>query len=237
MPVHIYGNGCDVTGFEIFSQRMDIPIIYDAAHAFGTSFGGRSLLTYGDCAAGSFHATKVMHTCEGGCVVSHTEDVRDKLTLMRAYGHMSDTHVMPGINAKLSELHAAMGLCLLPYVQEGSVARKQLTQLYDVLLADLPLQYPAWREGLERNYAYYPVLFENEKTLLAAQAALCAQDIVPRRYFYPSLTTLTYVKDQWKSSCPVAESVSSRVLCLPLYTDLLPQDVERIARILRNTLL
>lgn len=236
LPVHIYGNACDVAGFSTLSQKYRIPVIYDAAHAFGAQYSGQSLLAFGDCAAGSFHATKVLHTCEGGCVVSHSEAVQNELTLMRAFGHVGDTHVMSGINAKMSELHAAMGLCLLPHVQDGIAARKTLSEYYDTLLAGLPVQYPAWRAGLQRNYAYYPVIFESEKALLAVQTALHAQSIAPRRYFYPALNTLPYLKDEWKRTCPVAESVSHRVLCLPLYAELTHAQAHAIVTALKNSL-
>lgn len=232
LPVHIYGNACDVEGFDALARTTGLPVVYDAAHAFGARYAGQALLSFGDCAASSFHATKVMHTCEGGCVVSHCEDMRGKLSLIRAFGHVNDTHVMAGGNAKMSELHAAMGLCLLPRVPQGIASRKVLSDTYDTLLAPLPLQRPAWREGLQRNYAYYPVIFESETALLAAQRALQAQDIVPRRYFYPALTALPYVQEAWKRPCPVADSVSHRILCLPLYGDMTEMDVRRISNIL-----
>lgn len=236
LPVHIYGNACDIAGFEDFSRSTGIPVIYDAAHSFGAKYAGQPLLAFGDCAAGSFHATKVMHTAEGGCVVSHNEAVRDKLTLMRAFGHVGDTHVMPGINGKMSELHAAMGLCLLPQVEQGIATRKTISKRYDALLASLPLQHPAWRQGLQRNYAYYPVIFKTESALLSVQSALQTHDIVPRRYFYPALTMLPYAKEDWKSSCPVAESISRRVLCLPLHQDVTEEELNLIVNIISSAI-
>ena len=236
LPVHIYGNACDVKGFGELSKSADVPVIYDAAHAFGACYEGESLLTFGSLAVGSFHATKVFHTCEGGCVVSHDKGMRDVLHCIRAFGHVGDTHIMPGINAKMSEIHAAMGLCLLPYVQAGIAARKTLTELYDTLLAPLPLRKPRWREGLQSNYAYYPIIFQTESELLTVQAALNAREVFTRRYFYPALNTLPYLKDAWKKSCPVAESISHRVLCLPLYADLHVEDVYYVSDVIKNAL-
>lgn len=237
LPVHIYGNACDVVGFNALAESAGIPVVYDAAHSFGTTLYGQSVFSYGACAIGSFHATKIMHTAEGGCVACQNKDLLEKLRLIRAFGHVGDTHIMPGINAKMSDLHAALGLCILPLVEKNILARKALTALYDAQLAAAPLHFPLWREGLTRNYAYYPIIFENEADLLRVQKVLQEADILPRRYFYPALTCLPYVQEAWKTPCPVAESVSKRVLCLPLFAQMTQEDVERVALLLHKTLL
>ena len=237
LPVHIYGNTCDVTGFNALSESTGIPVVYDAAHSFGTTLYGKSVFSFGACAIGSFHATKIMHTAEGGCVACQNKDLLEKLRLIRAFGHVGDTHIMPGINAKMSDLHAALGLCILPLVEKNILARKALTDLYDDQLAAMPLHSPLWRDGLKRNYAYYPIIFENEAVLLRAQKALREADILPRRYFYPALTRLPYAQAAWKTPCPVAESISERVLCLPMFAQMTQDDVERIVHMLGKTLL
>lgn len=233
LPVHIYGMACDVEAIAAICQRHNARLVYDAAQAFGSSYKGRSLLAYGDFSICSFHATKIFHTVEGGCVVAHSEDARKALSLARAFGHIGDTHHALGINGKLSEVHAAMGLCLLPDTANEIAARKALHARYDAALAELfetgALTRPQPLHGLDWNHAYYPVLLSDEDTLQRTQKALAAEDIHPRRYFYPALTTLPYAQ-QWRSPCPVAEDAALRVLCLPLHGGLERDVVERVAK-------
>ncbi|MDR3175304.1 MAG: DegT/DnrJ/EryC1/StrS family aminotransferase [Desulfovibrio sp.] len=234
LPVHIYGNACDVDAFGEIARAARLVVLYDAAQCFGGEFRGRSLLDYGDFAACSFHATKVFHTVEGGCVVARDPEGMDALGLLRACGHRGDTHFRLGVNAKMSEMHAAMGLCLLDKVAGSMAGRKRVSAVYDALLPERGLRRPLLRSGLDYNFAYYPVIFEDEKTALRVMERLNRENIFPRRYFYPALNTLPYLPAY--QSCPVAESVSNRVLCLPLYAELEEADVGRIARIVRETL-
>ena len=229
VPVHVYGAICDVDAMAKVAEN--IPIIYDAAQCFGSAFRGKSVLDYGDYSTCSFHATKVFHTVEGGCIVAHSEKALESLKLMRACGHSGDTHIHLGVNAKLSEVHAAMGLCLLEKTKSSIAARRQLSQMYDALLPSHLVGRPKLQDGLEYNYAYYPVIFDDEKTLLKVQERLNAQNIFPRRYFYPVLTSLPYLKT--RQSCPVAESVSRRVLSLPLYEGLEESIVDSISQDIR----
>jgi dTDP-4-amino-4,6-dideoxygalactose transaminase len=182
----------------------------------------------------SFHATKLFHTVEGGAVVSDDDEVAHRIRLHRAFGHIGEEHFTLGINAKNSELHAAMGLCLLPRVSEFIALRQELYGRYDDLLADLPLQLPLPApSGLEYNHAYYPVLFNSEEVLLAAKSLLEAHGIVPRRYFHPALNRLPYCRGE---PCPVAESTAARVMCLPLSHEVTPEIQQNIARLLHECL-
>jgi dTDP-4-amino-4,6-dideoxygalactose transaminase len=232
LPVHVYGNICDVDALDALAQTAHLTILYDAAQCFGSVFEGRSVLDYGDYTACSFHATKVFHTVEGGCVVTRTADDYEACKLIRACGHRGDAHIRLGLNAKLSELHAAMGLSLLDKVNNNIAGRKKVSQMYDALLPAHNMRRPAPRSGLSCNYAYYPVIFDDEKTALQVFERLSSDNIFPRRYFYPALNTLPYLPNY--QPCPVAESIASRVLCLPLYAELGEDVVDIIVRTIRE---
>ena len=234
LPVHVYGNICDVDALERLAADSGLRLLYDAAQCFGGLFRDRSVLDYGEWAIGSLHATKVFHTVEGGYVVCPSRKDLEKLRHMRACGHRGDEHFMLGLNAKLSELHAAMGLCLLGKVTDNIAGRKKVSALYDALLPERGLRRPKLRPGLVYNHAYYPVIFDSEKILLRVAGALKRENIFPRRYFCPALNTLPYLPE--RQACPVAESLAPRVLCLPLYTELEERDVERIAHLITLSL-
>lgn len=219
LPVHIYGNACDVEALSQLARQHNLHLLYDAAHTFGSQLNGKSLFNFGDAAIGSFHATKLFHTIEGGCVVAHPRHM-EKLGLLRAFGHVGDVHQCLGINAKMSELHAAMGLCLLPAVPDMLAQRSRLAALYDTLLdmnGKSGLRRPSLTPGLVWNHAYYPVIFPSPNALARVMAALEKEDIHPRRYFYPSLTQLPYLQS---ASCSVAEDMAERVLCLPFWPNM-----------------
>lgn len=234
LPVHVFGNACDVTALADMARRHDLRILYDAAHAFGSTLDGKSLFSWGDAAVGSFHATKLFHTVEGGCVVTHSEDDRERLNLLRAFGHRGDEHVCLGINGKMSELHAAMGLSLLPLLPDILAGRAERAAVYDRELrldADSPLRRPRLAPGLHWNHAYYPVIFPDHATLMRAIEALRAENIFPRRYFYPSLTRLPYVDGR---ACPIADDTAERILCLPFWPDMEEDLQQRIAALVRR---
>jgi dTDP-4-amino-4,6-dideoxygalactose transaminase len=235
LPVHVYGGICDVEAIGLLGRDAGVPILYDAAHGFGSEYLGRSVLDYGDFAACSFHATKVFHTGEGGAVVAHAGERLEAIRLLRANGHAGDTHICLGVNAKLSEFHAAVGLCLLGKMADNIAGRKKVSALYDALLPGSGVRRPVIRAGLEYNHAYYPVIFDSEDRALRVMNALRRANIFSRRYFYPALNTLPYLPLR-AQPCPVAESISRRVLSLPLYAELEEKAVERIARIVRKAL-
>lgn len=226
LATHVYGYPCDVEALAVIARRHGLKVIYDAAHAFGTRYQGRALCDYGDASTLSFHATKLFHTVEGGAVVTRSPESAERIELMRSFGHRADDHICPGINAKMSEPHAAMGLCLLPRVEGFIAARRQICAAYDRLLLGTTLERPHCPPGCDYNHAYYPILFPGEPALLNAVAALVTAGIRPRRYFWPALNELPYVRGQ---RCPVAESAARRALCLPLHVDLDEGTVRRIA--------
>ncbi|MBC8155717.1 MAG: DegT/DnrJ/EryC1/StrS family aminotransferase [Bacteroidetes bacterium] len=235
MATHVYGNACRIDQIQEIAERFNLKVIYDAAHTFGASYNGRSLLSYGDIATCSFHATKVFHTIEGGCIVTDDDAMADKLALYRSFGHRNDDYFSIGINGKNSEFHAAMGLCNLPKVPQLIAARKQVFGWYADRLDFSRITRPTVAPGVDYNYAYYPVVLESEAKLFAVREALNANQIFPRRYFYPSLNTLPYAHPGGVQSCPVSESVAVRALSLPLYPDLPESDVARICDIVNKT--
>jgi len=237
LATHVYGYPCDVERIQAIAAKHGLKVIYDAAHAFGVRYKGRSLLEYGDCSTLSFHATKLFHCGEGGAVVCSDAAVSNRLFLLSIFGHRGeDTYLDIGINAKLSELHAAMGLAVLPKVQDYIQARRHSATLYDTLLADQPLQRPKALPELDYNHAYYPVIFPSHDEMMATRKALLEQDIVPRRYFYPSLNTLPFLRAELRRACPVSESIASRVLALPLSTAINDGDIHRIANLISDCL-
>lgn len=236
LATHVYGIPCNVEAIEKIAENNNLKVIYDAAHAFGVSYKGKALVNYGDASTLSFHATKLFHTIEGGAVITNNEQLAHRFSYLRNFGHKGQEDFWGvGINAKNSEFHAAMGLSVLPYVSDIIKKRKELSELYDELLIkdDLPISRPQLPENTEYNYAYYPIIFENEKTLLSVRDSLNADFIYPRRYFYPSLNMVNYVKQQ---SAPISENVSLRVLCLPLYYELEIDQAKRICQIINHVL-
>lgn len=225
MPVHVFGYACDVDTIQKIADKHGLKVIYDAAHAFASVYKGRALATYGDISTLSFHATKLFHTIEGGACVVKNKTVSDKLELIKRFGHHGDTHYMLGINAKQDEINAAVGLVNFEHLKEIIAARKHICELYDDLLENR-FQRPKQQKDLEYNYAYYPIVFENEKELLSAFNRLAKINVFPRRYFYPSLNKLSYLSAHY--SCPVSEEITTRIVCLPLYVGLSETDVERI---------
>jgi dTDP-4-amino-4,6-dideoxygalactose transaminase len=233
MPVHVYGYPCDVVKIETIAKKYNLKVVYDGAHAFGCAINGNSLLNYGDLSTLSFHATKLFHTVEGGAIIAHTPEMADRLWKLKSFGHRNDDYYFTGINGKNSEIHAAMGLCLLPRVDQLIEQRRQIFSWYDRELAGLELVFPQPGKELKYNYSYYPVVFQSEAVLLRVMNELKKNEIVPRRYFYPALNRLSFVNG---SSCPIAEDISARVLCLPLFIGLEEGQVKTIGQIVKASL-
>lgn len=232
LATHVYGNPCAVEEIREVAAKHNLRVIYDAAHAFGVRYRGKPLLGYGDVSTISFHATKLFHTIEGGAIVTNDDSIAHKISYMRNFGHNGPEDFFGmGINGKNCEFRAAMGLAIFPKVQELIAKRRQISELYDKSLSECRISRPLPLSGTEYNYAYYPVLFESEAELLAVRESLNAVDIYPRRYFYPALNTLNYVSN---AKMPVAESISRRVLCLPLFPELPEGAVESISGVIRK---
>lgn len=231
MAVHVFGYACDVEKIDKIAKKYNLKVIYDAAHAFGSKYKNKSLLSYGDISTCSFHATKLFHTVEGGACIVKDKKISDKLELAKRFGHTGDDHFQLGINAKNSEFHAAMGLSNFPYIGQIIDERKSISLMYDELLSNL--QKPLKQKDLEYNYAYYPVIFEDQKQLLRVFEVLGKENIFPRRYFYPSLNKLPYVDGK---NCPISEDISTRIACLPLYIELAKEILEKIAKIIKDNI-
>ncbi|MBQ7617464.1 MAG: DegT/DnrJ/EryC1/StrS family aminotransferase, partial [Desulfovibrio sp.] len=236
LAVHIYGLSCNLKELEDCCKNHTIPLVYDAAQAFGSKLADKSLLSFGNYSICSFHATKIFHTGEGGCIVCHSRDDYEHLSKIRAFGHVGDEHYQLGINGKMSEIHAAMGLALLQGTAKEIEKRKQVHSWYEQTLRELQLNRPSIPNELDWNYGYYPILLSNESTRLLVEKKLKEKDIHPRRYFYPALNTLPYLKESWRTPCPVAEDAARRVLCLPMYGDLSQKIVMLIADCIQKAL-
>jgi dTDP-4-amino-4,6-dideoxygalactose transaminase len=230
VATHVYGNACDVHALGEVARRRGLRLVYDAAHAFGASIDGRALSSYGDVATLSFHATKLFHTVEGGAVVTDDDEIARRVAYLRNFGHQGQEAFQGiGINGKNSEMHAAMGLCLLPRIDQIVAERREISQRYNERFAALgtAMQRPLLRGGLAYNYAYYPVLLADEATVVHVQRRCADAGVLTRRYFYPTLSgALSYVAER---DVPVALDAASRVLCLPLYTGMSHAETDRVA--------
>lgn len=232
LATHVYGIPCDVEAIDTIAKKHGLKVIYDAAHAFDVQYKGRSILAWGDASTLSFHATKLFHTVEGGAVVLHNETHDHDLRLLRSFGHVGDDHFALGMNAKMSEVHAAMGLAVLPHVPRLIEERKVISDHYDAALAGL-VQRPTCPGGTTYNYSYYPILLRELEARERVLKALTADGVHARRYFYPSLDALPYLRAEF---CPVSRDTADRALCLPFYPGLGQEELDRIIRILKNAL-
>ena len=230
VPVHTFGNPCDVEALELISREHGIPIIYDAAHAVGTTFKRRSVLSYGAASAVSLHATKIINTGEGGAVITSDAELANDLRRLRFFGYNEKKDIVDfGTNFKMSEINAALGVTMVPYLDDILNTRRVLTDRYKENLASLGelTQFQrSFDDGFNR--AYFSVVFKSEAILQKVNANLEENNIIARRYFYPSLNT---VYQDFNESCPISESLSNRILCLPLYSDLGIEQVDRISEI------
>lgn len=234
LATHVFGNPCNVEAIETIAKKHQLKVIYDAAHCFGVTYKSESVFNFGDVSTCSFHATKVFHTGEGGALFTNDSILHNKLFFHHNFGHKTEeTFYGIGINAKMSEPQAAMGLSILPYMQSIIEQRKDIVVDYNEAFKDTYLQTLKIRATTEWNYCYYPIIFKNETQLLEVKQKLNDASIFPRRYFFPTLNTLNYVHNV---SCPVAELVAERILCLPLYPDLEWNDQQRIIKLIKELL-
>ncbi len=234
LATHVYGNPCNVEVIETIAKKHDLKVIYDAAHCFGVTYKGQSLFNYGDVSTCSFHATKLFHTAEGGAMFCNEEAIYKKLFYSHNFGHDGPLkfHGL-GINAKMSELQAAMGLAMLPEMGHIINERKKVATFYTESFKDASnLKSLKLREGTEWNYSYYPIVLENEQTLLKVEQALNEKNIWPRRYFFPSLNKVSFV--DCIQEMPISESIASKVLCLPLYVGLTKRELELITNTIKK---
>ncbi|MCT7535287.1 DegT/DnrJ/EryC1/StrS family aminotransferase [Aliarcobacter cryaerophilus] len=225
VPVHVFGNACEVEEIEQIANKNNLKVVYDAAHAFDVKYKDKSVLNYGDISTLSFHSTKLFHSIEGGALIINDDELVQKARYLINFG-IKNTEEIPhlGTNAKMNEFEAAMGLCVLDDIEEIKEKRKDILENYRKELKDL-VYFQEQNINATENYSYFPVVFENETQLLKVQKALNDENIFPRRYFYPSLDTLEYIEP--KQECKISRDISKRILCLPIYAEL-EKDVQVI---------
>ena len=238
MPVHVYGNLCDVKAIQEIAGKHGLKVIYDAAHAFGVTYEGVSAACFGDVSMFSFHATKVFNTIEGGALTFSNDGLVEVLNDMKNFGlHDQEECFYVGGNAKMNEFQAAMGLCNLRHIEEEIAKRKVAVEQYRKRLSGIPgIKLCPEQEGVKSNYAYFPVVFENYKyTRDELFNILKEYDIVARKYFYPLTNDFECYKEFLTAGAektPVAKYLADRVLTLPLYADLTIEDVNLICDII-----
>lgn len=226
LATHVFGNPCNIEEIERIAKKHNLKVIYDAAHSFAVQYKGKSVFEYGDVSTCSFHATKLFHTGEGGAVFCKDPELWHQIYYSHNFGHNGPTDFFGlGINGKISELQAAMGLAVFPYMNEILAGREKIVDYYNNHLDFEKVTKMKLREGTDWNYSYYPVIFNSEEALLKVQKKLNDLEIFPRRYFYPSLNTVNFVD---YNEMKISESVSSRILCLPLYFGLEEGNIELI---------
>lgn len=230
LATHVFGNPCDIEALNTIAAKNSIPIIYDAAHCFGTRYKSESVFNFGTVSTTSFHATKLFHTIEGGAVFTKDKELLKKMEFLRNFGHNGpEDYADVGINGKNSEFHAAMGLVNFNYLEEILSSRKRQSIRYDKWLDRVHEQRVLINKDADFNYAYYPLIFKDEVSTLKVIRELESNRISPRRYFYPSLNTVELYKSK---ALPVSESISSRIICLPLYHTLSGEEIDYISRII-----
>lgn len=240
VATHVYGNPCDVEKIQKIAKKYNLKVLYDAAHAFGVKHNNESLLNQGDISILSFHATKLFHTAEGGAIITNDPKIASKIFHLRNFGHTSsdrpENFAGPGINGKISELHAAVGLAIMPKVDYLIKTRKKATQLYDKLLDWKYLSRPKRLNNNDYNYAYYAIIFPSEKILVKTIKTLNISNIFPRRYFLPSLNTIDYIKKIKPQKTPISEKISKKIVCLPLSHEITNKNIKNICQIINNNL-
>lgn len=241
MPVHVFGVPCDVEKIDEIACKYNLKVIYDAAHCFGVEVNGKSIGYYGDISMLSFHATKLFHTIEGGALLTKNEEFKKKCDLLKNFGIKNEEEVvLPGINGKMNEVQAAMGLVVLNYVEEEKKKRKLLIDVYKKNLKDFKgISYTDDLHNVKSNYQYFVIRINESifgKSRDFVYEELKKYNVFARKYFYPLISNYDFYKDMPsadKESLPVANQVVKEVLCMPLYGELTAEDIEKICNILR----
>lgn len=238
LPVHVYGNICEIEKIEKLAEKYNLKVVYDAAHTFGETYKGIGVGNFGDASIFSFHATKVFNTIEGGAVCFKDEKYSAKIYDLKNFGiHGPETVSGIGANAKMNEFCAAMGLCNLRHIDDEIAARKKIYDKYCELLADVKgVCIPSAQKDVKNNYAYFPVVFDEDKFGKSRDEVaeeLLSEGIVARKYFYPITSAFDCYKDRFNPlDTPIAYDVSKRVLTLPIYGELGEENAEKICRII-----
>jgi len=236
MPIHVFGNLCEMEAIEAIARRHGLKVIYDAAHAVGCNYKGRSALEFGDITATSYHATKILNTAEGGACIATDNELHEKLKRIRFFGHNDKKDIVEeGFNGKMTEVNAALGLANLKYIDDVLADRKTKYNYYKEALKEMPgITFQKIDDEASCNYSYMPVIFTSEAVMLRVEGELNKNSIFPRRYFYPSVNTYTNIVAY--QPCPKSEDVSSRILCLPLYFTLSMETIDKVISIIKSAL-
>ena len=233
LATHVFGNPCNVQEINKIAKKYGLKVIYDAAHCFGVKFKGESIFNFGDVSTCSFHATKIFHTGEGGAMFCKDPEFYQKLFYSHNFGHKGETEFHGlGINAKMNELQAGMGLAVLPYFERLIKEKSKVVKMYDEELDFSRIRKLKLREETLWNYSYYPVIFRTENELLKLLKELNKENIFPRRYFYPSLNTLHYVTS---TKMELSENIAKCILCLPISHSIRKRDVRYIIELVNKT--
>ena len=238
LPVHVYGHICDVEVIDKIAQKYNLKVIYDAAHVFGVKYKGKSIAEYGDMSMFSFHATKVFNTIEGGGLVYKDDKLKQKINQYKNFGILDPEHVVDiGINAKMNEFCAAMGICNLRHIDDELAKRKIVYERYYERLKDVKgLKISDIQENVKFNYAYFPIVFDKKifgKSRDEVKEELEKESIYTRKYFYPLISDYDCYKDEFSSKeTPIAKKISDNILTVPMYADLALEDVDRICDII-----
>lgn len=235
MPVHVYGNVCDVKKIEAIAKKHNLKVIYDAAHVFGVEIDGKGIGSFGDVSMFSFHATKVFNSIEGGCLTYSDNSLESKIASIRNFGITSvDTVDYIGTNAKMNEFQAAMGICNLRYIDGEIEKRSKAEEQYRKRLESVEgIKLPPIQKNVKRNFAYFPAIFDGYKyTRDEIAEKLLAEGVFARKYFYPITNEFSCYKSKFKGNTPIAKEISEKVLTLPLFADLSIEQVNTICDII-----
>lgn len=240
IPVHVYGNVCNYKEIERIARKHGLKVIYDGAHSFGETIDGKTTAQLGDITMFSFHATKVFHSIEGGCLTYSDDQLAAPLHALGQFGLSKNEDIaLPGTNAKMNEFQAAMGVCNLKYVEEYIAARKKCVERYRENLGNIDgIKLCEEKSNIKYNYSYFPVVFDREKLGVDRDdvfKALADNNIFARKYFYPLTSDMTFVRNVTSpAETPVAKKIASNVLTLPLYSELALEDIDEICRIITD---
>lgn len=242
MPVHVYGNPCDTKRIQQIAEDNGLKIIYDAAHAFGVTIDGKSILEQGDMSTLSFHATKVYNTVEGGALVCHSAESKKNIDYLKNFGFAGETSVVaPGINSKMDELRAAYGLLTLRMVNDAIMQRKSITMRYREALRDVRgIRFIDDIPGVRHNYAYFPVFVDEKEYGMSRDdlyIKLREYNILGRRYFYPLISDFSVYRElpsANKENLPNAKRIADEVICLPVYAGLEEKDLDRVIAVIQH---
>lgn len=234
LAVHVFSNPCEVEIIDDLAKKYRLKVIYDGAHSVNVKYKGRDLSQWGDITTHSYHATKLYNSGEGGAIITSDEDLAKRIERLRFFGHDENKDIVhEGTNGKMHEISACMGLANLEMMDKSMLHRKMLTIFYKERLANTGLKFQRLANQFAYNYSYCPIIFDSEETVLKVMSALEADNVIARRYFYPSVNEF---KPYSGDSCPISEDISRRIICVPCHDGATVLDVDRICKIIRSVI-